>query len=42
MLQENAPSWQCVEGMDKRTYVKSYTPGHPYHNLLNKRPCSVF
>ena len=21
MLQENAPSWQCVEWMDKRTYV---------------------
>ena len=21
MLQENAPSWQCVECMDKRTYV---------------------
>ena len=35
MLQENAPSWQCVEWMTKRTYVSLISHGHPDHNLLN-------
>ena len=36
MLQENAPSWQCVVWMDKRTNVSLiHMHDHTNHNLLN-------